>query len=102
MQPLDGAECAKYGLSDKDASWCGAMVDIPASAAVVDFVISDRCACVVAACGFVSQTQTSPACTLASMGLRWAYGLAISLWHRMVCFVHDGMLMGIEAWQHQL
>jgi hypothetical protein len=42
MTPLDSAACGKYGLSDKDASWCGTLVDIPASAAVVDFVISDR------------------------------------------------------------
>lgn len=43
MTPLDSAACGKYGLSDKDASWCSTLVDIPASAAVVDFVISDRC-----------------------------------------------------------
>lgn len=42
MNPLDSAACGQYGLPDKDTSWCGAMVDIPASAAVVDFVISDR------------------------------------------------------------
>jgi hypothetical protein len=42
MDPLDGAACEKYGLKAQDASWCAATVDIPASAAVVDFVISDR------------------------------------------------------------
>jgi hypothetical protein len=42
MNPLDGAACEKYGLKAVDASWCAATVDIPASAAVVDFVISDR------------------------------------------------------------
>jgi hypothetical protein len=42
MTPLDAAACEKYSLPTKDASWCAATVDIPASAAVVDFVISDR------------------------------------------------------------
>ncbi|WIA34022.1 hypothetical protein OEZ86_012404 [Tetradesmus obliquus] len=42
MNPLDKAECEKYGLKASEASWCAAVVDIPASAAVVDFVISDR------------------------------------------------------------
>eukprot|EP00775_Hariotina_reticulata_P005611 gene5611-5849_t len=32
----------QYKLKTSDASWCGAWVDIPASAAVVDFVISDK------------------------------------------------------------
>lgn len=45
MNPLDAAACERYGLKDKDSSWCGAMVDIPSSAAVVDFVLSDRWAC---------------------------------------------------------
>jgi hypothetical protein len=44
MNPLSGAECEKYGLKANESSWCAATVDIPASAAVVDFVISDRCA----------------------------------------------------------
>jgi hypothetical protein len=42
MTPLDAAACEKYGLPTKESSWCAATVDIPASAAVVDFVISDR------------------------------------------------------------
>ena len=42
MNPLDKGECEKYGLKASEASWCAAVVDIPASAAVVDFVISDR------------------------------------------------------------
>lgn len=42
MKPLDAGQCQKYGLPYNDHSWCGSLVDIPASAAVVDFVISDR------------------------------------------------------------
>lgn len=42
MNPLDGGECERYSLPDKETSWCGALVDIPSSAAVVDFVISDK------------------------------------------------------------
>jgi hypothetical protein len=42
MAPLDAAACERYALPSKDTSWCAATVDIPASAAVVDFVVSDR------------------------------------------------------------
>lgn len=42
MRPLTGEELQQYGLAANEASWCGVFVDIPASAAVVDFVVSDR------------------------------------------------------------
>lgn len=42
MNPLDQGQCQQYGLPYNDHSWCGALVDIPASAAVVDFVVSDK------------------------------------------------------------
>eukprot|EP00879_Flechtneria_rotunda_P007886 GHRR01008263.1.p1 GENE.GHRR01008263.1~~GHRR01008263.1.p1 ORF type:complete len:1096 (+),score=490.52 GHRR01008263.1:107-3289(+) len=42
MQPLSGSQLDQYNLPKHEHSWCGCMVDIPASAAVVDFVLSDR------------------------------------------------------------
>ena len=41
MEPLDDGAVAHFGLP-KGASWCSAAVDIPSSAAVVDFVLSDK------------------------------------------------------------
>jgi hypothetical protein len=42
MTPLDSSKVEEYKLAVKEASWCAVTVDIPASAAVVDFVVSDR------------------------------------------------------------
>ena len=42
LKKLDDAKLKEFNLDGKDCCWCGTEVDIPATAAVVDFVFSDR------------------------------------------------------------
>jgi hypothetical protein len=42
LKPLEDAKLKELNLEGKDACWCGAYVDVPATAATVDFVFSDR------------------------------------------------------------
>lgn len=42
MKRLSGSELSQYHLNQHNANWCAAEIDVPSSAAVIDFVLSDR------------------------------------------------------------